>query len=260
MMHQEPTTSALKKHAGVQVIARAAQILSTLEHHPEGLSLSQIAKRVGLARSTVHRIIVALEAEQFVVTVSKVGGRFRLGQGLVALGSSIQDGLKHEIRPFLEQLSHDINETVDLSVLHRDRVLFLDQIPSSQRLQAVASVGSSFPLHCTANGKALLGTFTADFIKSLLPNQLQAYTHNTITERDKLLEELVKIQENGFALDKEEHTLGICAVGAAIRDPRGNLAAITMPIPATRFYGNEPTLIAALRETCNRIGKHFQTF
>src|SRR5690242_19448948 len=84
-----------REHGSVQVIARAAEILRALIDQPDGLSLSQIAKKVGLARSTVHRIVIALEAEHFVIP-SSPAGRIRLGPGLLHLAASVRSELYSE--------------------------------------------------------------------------------------------------------------------------------------------------------------------
>lgn len=110
------------KSSSVQVISRAAKILRALREHPKGLSLSQIAKEVGLARSTVQRIVTALEEERYVATASTNGG-FRLGPEIAMLATAVHSDLREEIRPFLIQLSHQVNETVDLSVLDNGKVL-----------------------------------------------------------------------------------------------------------------------------------------
>ena len=83
---QSETRIEQREHGNVQVIARAAEILRALIDQPDGLSLSQIAKKVGLARSTVHRIVIALEAEHFVIPTSP-SGRIRLGPGLLHLAA-----------------------------------------------------------------------------------------------------------------------------------------------------------------------------
>src|SRR4051794_10973268 len=101
--------------SSIQVISRAAKILRTLKEHPKGLSLAQISKEVGLARSTVQRIVNSLELEGFVVAASANGG-FRLGPELGILAAAVHNDFREEIRPFLIQLSHEVNETVDLSV------------------------------------------------------------------------------------------------------------------------------------------------
>lgn len=251
-MTQAETREEQRENGGVQVIARAAEILRALVGQPDGLSLSQISKEVGLARSTVHRIVVALEAERFVIPTSP-NGRIRLGPGLVPLGASVRIELRHEARPYLERLSREVNETVDLAILNVDRVLFIDQVAAPQRLQAVSAIGAEFPLYCTANGKAILADLPPRQVERVLPRVLQPFTPHTITDREKLLEEIERVRVEGVAYDREEHTVGICAVGAVIQDVIGNVAAVTIPLPSTRFYGNEQRLAATLLQTCEQI-------
>lgn len=244
------------KTSNVQVISRAANILRTLRDHPKGLSLSQIAKEVGLARSTVQRIVQTLEQENFVIQASASGG-IRLGPEIAMLAAAVHSDLREEIRPFLIQLSNEVNETVDLSVLDNGKVLFVDQIIAPHPLQATSQPGAAFPLHCTANGKAILGSLPKLEVENLLPDQLTKYTDKTMTNRDELLKELEIVRKEGVAFTREEHIHGICAVGAVVFDGMKNISAVSIPLPATRFYGNEQKLVTALLKTCQKINKHF---
>jgi DNA-binding IclR family transcriptional regulator len=101
------------KTGGVQVIARATEVLRALEAEPGDWSLAGIAERVALARSTVHRIVTALEAEPLVVPVSPSGG-YRLGPELARFAASAGGELRESVRPFIERLRHEADETVDL--------------------------------------------------------------------------------------------------------------------------------------------------
>jgi DNA-binding IclR family transcriptional regulator len=246
--------SGARDTGGVQVIQRAAEILRALQDHPDGLSLSQISQRVGLARSTVHRIVSALEAESFVVAASP-NGRFRLGPGLGALAASTNRDLVVDVHPFLVRLSRETNETVDLAVLEHDQVLFVDHIAAPRRLRAVSAIGATFPAHCTANGKALLATMSEETVARLLPAKLEPLTPKTITDRTRLLRELEEVRSTGVAYDREEHTLGICAVGTTVHAAGGRVAAVTVPLPAQRFYGNEASLIGTLLRTRDQINR-----
>ena len=139
----------------VQVIARAATILRALEEENAGLSLGQIAQRVNLARSTVQRIVAALETEKLVIAATP-NGRVRLGPTILRLAASVRSDFIALARPFLERLSKELHETVDLSTVKKDHLVFIDQVIGSQRLRTVSAVGETFPLYCTANGKAYL--------------------------------------------------------------------------------------------------------
>jgi DNA-binding IclR family transcriptional regulator len=244
------------KTSNIQVISRAAKILRTLREHPKGLSLSQIAKEVNLARSTVQRIVTTLEQENFVAAASANGG-IRLGPEIAMLATAVHRDLREEIRPFLIQLSEEVNETVDLSVLDNGKVLFVDQIIAAHPLQATSQPGASFPLHCTANGKAILASLPKDEVEKLLPEHLKQYNDKTITNRDELLKELDVVRKEGIAFTKEEHIHGICAVGAVVFDRMRNLNAVSIPLPSARFYGNEEKLVTALLKTRQAINQHF---
>jgi DNA-binding IclR family transcriptional regulator len=239
---------------GVQVVHRTAAILNSLRGEPNGLSLSQIAERVGLARSTVHRLVAALEHERYVVAATNSRG-FRLGPALASLAWAAYRDVTLLVHPYLVELSEELNETVDLAVLEHDQVLFVDQVPAAaQRLRAVSAVGAVFPVHCTANGKTLLSLLTDEEIERLLPESFERHTPQTIPTRDALLAELKEVRRQGIAYDREEHTAGICAIGAPV-EAHGRLAAITVPLPALRFHGNEDRIAAALLRTRDAINE-----
>jgi DNA-binding IclR family transcriptional regulator len=235
------------RREGVQVIARASQIVRLLGSTPGGLTLSELARGVALPRSTVHRIAGALEMESFVRIDED--GVYRLGTGFLGLGVGGRRDLRHEAGPFLRRLSREFGETVDLAVLDAGEVLFIDQYTSERRLRIVSEIGARFPLHCTANGKALLAELSLEEVWRLVPERLPALTEHTITDREALLEELARAHAEGVAYDREEHTIGMSAVGTVVRDAAGNRAAITVVAPTARFNGNEDRIASALLRT-----------
>jgi DNA-binding IclR family transcriptional regulator len=246
-----------KKHSGrpaasedggkqsIQVIRRAIDILRALEGEPEGLSLSQIAQRVDLARSTVQRIVDALRAEQFLIAASPTAG-VRLGPALIRLAASASVEFDQITRPIMADLSQAIGETVDLSVLKGQSAVFTDQIQGRHRLRTVSAIGESFPLHCTANGKALLSVLSAEKLNRLLKGPLARMTPNTITKPADLLKELDACRRTGIAVDNEEHTEGISALGTGFMDPMGRAIALSIPVPTTRFKRTHQALAAHL--------------
>lgn len=240
-------TSPAVAESGVQVIARAAQILRALGESVQPMTLSDLARRLDLPRSTIHRLITALEAENLVGRVGERDG-YRLGMGLLPLGQSARRWLGQELRPKLLNLSRQLNETVDLAVLEGDKVVFVEQVVAQNRLQVVSGVGMGFPLYCTANGKALLADLPEEQVTAHLPGRLTAFTPTTLTTRDALYRELDDIRAAGVAFDREEYTPGICAAGVVIHDALRGTLALSVPVPAQRFYGQEEVIADTLRE------------
>lgn len=239
----------------VQVIARAATIMRALEMETQGLSLGQISQRVGLARSTVQRIVAALESEKLLIAASP-NGRVKLGPALLRLASSVRNDFVALAKPFITQLSSELHETVDLSTVCKNHLVFIDQVVGSQRLRTVSGVGDTFPLHCTANGKAALSELDDSMIERLIGAKLEARTPRTLTKLDALLGEIKAVRRSGVAYDREEHTLGICAAGVALKDPLGNTVAISVPVPAARFPQQQATITDKLIATKRAMLAH----
>ena len=239
----------------VQVIARAAAILRVLEDEMDGLSLGQIAQRVNLARSTVQRIVGALAAEKFLIAASP-NGRVRLGPTILRLAASARTDFVAATRPFLIDLSNELKETVDLAVVKNDHLVFVDQVIGSQRLRTVSAVGETFPLYCTANGKAYLAELDDAAVARLIGTTYPRRTPSTLTRLDHLLKDLKTVRKTGVAIDREEHTHGICAAGIVTRDPLGNILAISVPVPAQRFYAHQKRIVERLRATKAALERH----
>jgi DNA-binding IclR family transcriptional regulator len=173
---------------------------------------------------------------------------------LVRIAHSVRFEIADIARPYLEDLSQRTGETVDLALLSGSKAVFVDQVQGSHRLRAVSAVGVSFPLASTANGKALLAALEPDALRKLKPQ-----LHLNRTSWPKLEAELEEVRRNGVAYDRDQHSAGISAIGAAIAGPRGELAAISIPAPSSRFAENEAELTVALLECCSRLQEVLST-
>jgi IclR family acetate operon transcriptional repressor len=228
---------------GKQVIARAAAVLRALESQPQGLSLSQLAKASNLPRTTVHRIVAALEAQQLVV--SGPGG-VRLGPALVRLAASAHADVLAIARPSIELLGRRTRETVDLCVYRGMHSISVDQYPSDHELRVVSPVGTAFPIHCTAHGKALLSELTDEAIRNALPATLEKRTGASLDQLDALLQQLTLVRENRLAIDIEEHAPGVCGLGVALETGTQERYALAVAIPALRFPAARDMVQSAL--------------
>jgi DNA-binding IclR family transcriptional regulator len=245
------TQPGASRRSGLQVVNRTADVLRALKDHPQGLTLAELSGSVALPKSSVHRLVAALQQEGLLAGGSR--GRIRLGPLLVQLAGASERSLGEELLAAMRRLSADLHETVDLSVLDGDCIRFVAQQPGQRRLRAVSAVGARFPVHSCASGKALLAHLPRDEVAGLLPARLPALTPNTITTRKRLFDELDRIREAGVAFDRQEHSEGISAVGAVLADAWGSIAGISVPVPTQRFVGHEQELAEHLLAICEPV-------
>lgn len=235
------TTPGKPDTTSVRVIARAAEILRALKEDDGGLSLGEIAERIALPRSTVQRLVNALITEGLVIA-SASGGGLRLGPEIQSLAAASRAPVADLIRPVLTGLSRRTGETVDLAVFRGDHMLFVDQVVGTHRLRAVSAVGETFPMTSTANGKATLSLLDDAAVREIAGREVRGDRRALA----KLRGELARARGAGYALDLDEHTSGISAVGAAFRARDGTVHAISIPVPSQRFAASRDELTAAL--------------
>ncbi len=241
--------------SGIQVIARAAAILRVLKKIQTGLSLGQIAEQVGLPRSTVQRITSALVEENLLISAPQGRGLI-LGPEFSSIASSAQYNIVEHCRLLLTELTQKTGETTDLAVMRGIGMVFLDQVPGTHRLTTVSQVGEVFPLTTTANGKACLAGLPNDEALKLAQNE---WDRNGVTvEVSRFLSELDGVRETGLAYDLDEHSGGVSAIGFAFRDWVGDLHAISVPVPSSRFEAQKDLIERALRETADHIQATFE--
>jgi IclR family acetate operon transcriptional repressor len=229
--------------SGKQVIARAAAVLRALAQAPTGLSIGQISKAADLPRTTVHRIVTALEAQGLAVSGAE---GVRLGPSLVRLAASAQRDIAVIARPAIEALARRTRETVDLCVQQGAHAISIWQCPSDQELRVVCSVGTAFPIHATAHGKALLSLLTEEELGLVLSGEPERRTQQTVVDLQTLHKQLAKVRRDGIAVDLEEHAMGVCGVGAFLDTGLPDRHAISIAVPTVRFRERKDELCAAL--------------
>ncbi|MEP3631958.1 MAG: IclR family transcriptional regulator [Shimia thalassica] len=241
--------------SGIQVISRAASILRVLKEAQSGMSLGKIAEQVGLPRSTVQRITSALAEENFVISDAQ-GGGLRLGPELSSLAGAAQYNIVEHCRLLLNEVTQKTGETTDLAAIRGIGMVFLDQVPGTHRLTTVSKVGEAFPLTSTANGKACLAKMDQDEAIKLIRNE---WDRNGIKQDlPKFLEQLEEIRKSGLAYDLDEHSSGVSAIGFAFRDWAGDLHAISVPVPSTRFAEQKAIIEKTLYDTSLNIQRTFE--
>ena len=240
-------TSSESDRSGVGVIARAAAILRTLEDEPSGLSLGAIAKKSGLPRSTVQRMVDALAQEEL-LEVHGPGG-VCLGPALMRLASHSHVDITQKARPYLEELSRVTGETAVLTGASGAELMILHSVVSPSALRVAPVAGNFLSIYATSGGKILLSAMDDKAVMEMLGTELKPLTPKTLTLA-QLLEQLEQVRHSGFALDFDEHTVGIGAIAVGLQTPQGRYA-IDVVGPVWRMEQATETIKAALTK-CQR--------
>jgi DNA-binding IclR family transcriptional regulator len=234
----------------MRMISRAAMILRALAEAPTGLSLGQIAKATGLARSSVQRLVGALEAEGLASTAAGLPG-VRLGVELVRLGSMVHKDVRSLFRRPLEELQARAQATLDLTVLMDSGAVVIEQIASAAALRVVSHAGKPLPIHCTASGKAHVMQMTREQAARRLAPPLIRYTRNTVTDPEAILALADTAADGSCAFDREEYDSGVSAIALPVRGIAGFNYAFALSMPTIHFIERIPFLSQELKR-CQR--------
>lgn len=224
--------------AGLSSVRNAARLLCAFTPADRDLGVSELAERLGLAKSTVHRILTTLAAEGLIERDAG-SGRYRLGLRLYELGAIVADHLDlHEVVAGpIDDLRNRTGETVHVAILDGAEVVYIARRESPHTLRLFSRVGHRNHAHCTSTGKVLLAFLSESERAALLDGRaLVAHTPYTITDRNRLEEELEQIRRRGWAQNVNESEVGVTSVAAPIRDATGRVvAAISVAGPGPRF-------------------------
>ncbi len=251
-LHPRHRRPPLRPHhhegAQVQSLARALTILERLAE-VDGLTLTDLALRVGLAPSTAHRLLMTLEQRRF-VHFDEDGGRWSVGVQAFTVGGAFLRGRKVVVigRPVMRRLMDEVGETVNMAVEDAGEVVYVAQVESHAPMRAFFRSGTRAPIHSSAVGKALLAAMPEDKVADILHRRgLPRFTPNTVDTPARLKAELAEVRRRGWAVDDEEHTIGMRCVAAAIYDEFGEpLAGVSVSGPTVRITDNRLAELGAM--------------
>jgi DNA-binding IclR family transcriptional regulator len=206
------------KRYGAPSVRKAFEILGALSSSKEGLGVSEIARGLKMAKSTVHGMTSALE-ELGAVMRDPYTKRYRLGFTLFELGRSAysQIDLKTLARPIMEELMEETQASVFLGILNWEHVTVLDIVESRQDLKITAPIGATIPLFAGAVGKVFLASMEEEQTEKMIRSKgLTRFTENTIVDPELYYQELRRVRKIGYAIDDEEYILGVRAVASPI--------------------------------------------
>ncbi|MCL4489292.1 MAG: IclR family transcriptional regulator [Chloroflexi bacterium] len=250
-----------KKHSEryhIRAVERALTLLRLFLSSETDLSATEISKQVDLDLSTTFRLLITLQAQGFVEQESATG-KYRLGVTCLELGSRFlkYNDIRKRALDVLETLRNEFGEAVHLTVLDGDQVVYLEKLPGLYPIGFMSSrVGGRSPAYCTGVGKALLAYLPDEEVKKRYPrSKLIRYTDATITDIGALQAELAQVREKGFAVDRQEHEIGVVCAAVPIFDHKGVTAAMSVSGPAERMeqHIKGGKLIETLKQSAGEI-------
>ena len=249
------------KRMRLSSVANAIRLTKAFSEQEYEMGISSLAGRLGLAKSTVHRLATTL-VEYDMLEQNRETGKYRLGLAFFELGTLVRRKMDvtTEAQGEIHALADSSGETVQLAILDHLTVLYIRIRESRQAVRLSSGLGSRAPAHCTGVGKALLAYQPAEIVQQVVENGLKRHTDNTITDPEKLRAELASIRARGYAIDDEEIEVGLRCVAAPIRDHSGRVvAAISVAAPVQRMSKKQvqasiPSVVAAAENISRRLG------
>jgi len=240
----------------VRSVDRAASLLLALGESQGEAGVTELARRLGLHKSTASRLLATLEKRGLVEQDDETG-KYRLGLVVIRLAERAERTL--DLRsiglPELERLARLTHETTGLGVLEADNLLTVAQADGPNLIAVGDWTGRTTPLHCVASGKVLMAALAEREVLRIVRRGLSSCTERTLVALEPLLEELARVRRRGYAVALGEYEAGLNAVAAPVHDARGNvIAAVDIWGPSSRVTPRRiPELAAQVREAATAI-------
>jgi DNA-binding IclR family transcriptional regulator len=248
-------------YPGTQAVMRAIALLKAFTDEQPQLGLAELAKIVGLNKTTTYRLLTALE-NQGLIARNPANDTYRLGPEVIALGGRAlrASDLRAVSRTELEGLARATGETATLEALLGLEVLVLDEVSGVYLIGATQYIGARWPAHATSTGKVLLAFLPEPELATLLQQPLAQVTHQTITAPEALSQALAQIREQDYAIAIEELEIGFSAIAAPVRNHDGQvIAALSINGPSARLTSDRlrefaPQVVEAAARVSAQLG------
>ena len=221
-----------------KVLEKALRILGLFSELRPEWTATDISRELELPLTTAHRIVRTLDAHHFLRRTSD--NRYRLGVAAISLGrrASGSFDLSEVLRPSLEWLASETDETTAIATFDERRLgsLYIDMIERAHPVRVSIEIGSVMPLHAGAHGRALLAFLGDDVLELVLKRPLERLASRTITQPGRLRAELKGVRENGWAFARDEAHDGAWSMAAPVLDASGTLvASVGFLSPTVRY-------------------------
>ncbi|WP_027178452.1 IclR family transcriptional regulator [Maridesulfovibrio bastinii] len=244
----------------IQSVARALNILELFERSSSDLSVTEIANKLDLSKSTAYGLISTL-AHKGYLEQNPRDSRYSLGLKLLRLGGAVQRHslIVRKAQRYMEKLVQEFSETVHLTVERNGMVVYIAKIHGEKAIFMQSAVGAENPMYCTAVGKCLLAFMDESKRERILRQMgpLERRGPNTITDMDEMRKELKSISEKGISIDDEEHVPGLMCIAAPVRNYDGEvIAAISI---SGAKAGISSKMLATISERITQIAQQISS-
>mgnify|MGYP002628425156 CR=1 FL=1 len=241
----------------VKSAGRVLTLIQLLTEHGQGLTFTELQEVTGWPRSSLYGLVRTM-AERNHLSFNSQTQKYRIGIRLWEAGQGFEQGVElvDLAMPHLEAAREQLGETVQLAVLDGIENIYIAKSEASHTLRLDSFVGARLPAFATGIGKVLLaGLEEAELDHRLRNVILFAYTSTTITDMVALREVLRKIRTQGYALDNQEYSLGVCCYAVPIYGSKGTVvASVSVSIPSVRVsQGVEAEALRVLSETSRSL-------
>ena len=243
----------------IQSLDRGLQLMEILSQSDTPMGLPELAEILDVDRSTVHRLLSTLLQRGY-VTQDPENKRYTVGYKVISLSRRAIDGysLRVTAKPYLSELTQETGESSNLCVPSGDNAVCIDYEASPSPLAVTNDIGIEFLYHATAGGKVLLAYMPESKRSEIIENyELTGFTPRTITTKERFINTLDIIREQGYAVDDEEHFIGVRCIAAPIRDYSTKvIAALSVSGPSTRMtLANIPEIAAITIRIANEVSQ-----
>ena len=240
-------------------VERTLSILETVSHSDNGLSNSEISRRLKIPKSSASYILRILESRGYLLREDS-SGKYRLGLKLMSLTREMlaHIDVREIAKPLMEQFVKRTNLSAHLAVLDNGRAVYVEKVEAMGFVKMDIWVGHRLPVHSTAIGKILVSEMPDDEITEILKIRgMDKHTAKTIMKQEKYLKEIEKVRTFGFAIDNEENSEGVRCVAAPVYDAQGKIAAALGTSGTTNQVNEEnlPKIVKLIQESAVKVSE-----
>jgi IclR family transcriptional regulator, KDG regulon repressor len=241
----------------LSTVVKTLRVLEAFSYAQPVLGVSELARKLDMGKSSVHRALATLHEHGYVVKTAD--DRYRLGLKLHEMGQLVVSGLRlHEVaHDSLDRLRHETNETVHLAVLDKTEVVYIDRMEAAGQMRMFSKLGTRMPVHATSSGKCLLAFGSDELFEQVTSVGLPRRAPRTITSKAMFRDVLAQVRADGFAVSIEESEKGVASVGAPVFGRDGScIAAVSLVGSLLRLTDDQlPRYVSMVRRCSKEISQ-----